>query len=197
MAQVGGRGGMRQMQARSQLEARVYQRFLEQSGREIGLSSDERSRLQSWLQDSQDQRRNLSDQAGAIRERLLRAVANPETSNAEFEQILGDLNNLRDREHDLWRRDQEQLAEMLPPRKRAQFVVRFLRLQDAVRDLIQQREGGGDDPITSDAGALDEETTPIMVKGGNPFVGGAGRAERNPPAAGATRVGTTRRPPVF
>ena len=195
-AQVAGRGGARQMQSRSQLEARVYQRFLEQSGREIGLSSDERSGLQSWLQDSQDQRRNLSDQAAAIRERLLRAVANPETPDAEFEQILGDLNNLRNREHDLWQRDQRELAELLPPRKRAQFVVRFLRLQDAVRDLIQQRDPGGAGPLSSMPDAdVPADAVPITVEAGNPFLGGNGRDRAPPPADRGRKAGISGRLP--
>lgn len=193
-AQVGGRSGVRQMQSRSQLEARVYQRFLEQSGREIGLNSDERSRLQRWLQDSQDQRRILSDQAEAIRERLLRAVANPETTDGEFEQILGDLNGLRNREHELWQRDQQELAELLPPRKRAQFVVRFLRLQDAVRDLIQQREGGAEVENPGRGGGIEiQETT---VEGGNPFAG-AKRPERVPVPDPIRSRGGTGRSPVF
>jgi uncharacterized membrane protein len=197
LAQVGGRGGVRQMQSRSQLEARVYQRFLEQSGREIGLSSTERSRLARWLNDSQANRRELSADAAAVRRRLLDAVADPQTTDAEFETVLRDLNRLRDREHDLWQNDQRELEQLLPPRKRAQFVVRFLRLQDAVRDLIQQRDSAagprGGPPLLP---GEDDAIAPVTIRGGNPFLGGQARnAERGDAIrAGAGRAG---RPPIF
>lgn len=175
MAQRGRVGGGRQMQSRAQLESRVMQRFLEQSGREIGLDANEHARVQRWLQDSQARRRELNDEAAVIRQRLLDAVRDPNTSDAQFERVLNDVNQLREREHEMWKQDQQQLATLLPPRKRAQFVVRYLRLQDTIRDIIQQRdttlhELGG-------PGAFG----PPMVEGGNPFLGRTGGPE--PPMA--------------
>ncbi|MGH7502990.1 MAG: periplasmic heavy metal sensor [Longimicrobiales bacterium] len=199
LAQAGGRGGVRQMQSRSQLEARVYQRFLEQSGRELGLSSDERSRLRTWLQDSQGKRRELTDHAEAIRRRLLQAVANPQTTDAEFESVLADLNELRDREHDLWRSDQHELAELLPPRKRAQFVVRLLRLQDAVRDLIQQRDtvvGNGIGASERRPGEV-ELVPAVTVEAGNPFLGAPAPIGRTATSPEARRPGLRPRPSTF
>ncbi|MCI0434692.1 MAG: hypothetical protein L0271_13780 [Gemmatimonadetes bacterium] len=139
----GGRRGQMQMNRRAQLESRIVERFVEQSGREIGLDDNERRRVEQWLQDSQERRRELARDAADARLRLMDAVRDPRTEDAVFARILDDLDGLREREHQMWKDDQKELSVMLSPRKRAQFTVRLLRLQETIRGMIERRDSTG------------------------------------------------------
>lgn len=137
---------------RRMLERQIIQRFVEQSGQEMGLNTDARTRLGRILDDSNEQRRTLAVESVQLRQKLTEALRNPSTTDDQFRDILDEITDLRGREHDLWKHEQDQLSKALTPRQRAQFMVRWLRLQDNIRSLIDQRPGGG--PLL-DTAALD------------------------------------------
>lgn len=176
----GGRGRQMQMNRRAQLESRVVQRFVEQSSREIGLDENERRRVGEWLESSQEKRRVLAADATETRRRLMDAVLDPRTDDATFRGILDDLDALREREHQQWKDDQDQLKSMLAPRKRAELTVRLLRLQDAIRTLIERRDSTGG----TDAGLDEGGVTPGGASAVDPFIGHV----VTPPSAPAVHV---------
>jgi hypothetical protein len=126
---------------RAALERQILKRFVEQSGREIGLNPPTQNRLQQILNESNARRRQINQEGIAIRQRLMDAIRNPQTSDDEFARILAEIDALREREHELWRSDQEALSKELTPRQRALFTVRWLRFQENIRDLIDRRQG--------------------------------------------------------
>jgi len=152
-AQVrGGRGAPRsQMQEnrRANLERQVLQRFVEQSGREMGLTADKQTELGRILDASNDERRALNVESAQLRQKLSEALRDNRTTDDQFRDILDEIDKLREREHSLWKREQDGLSRTLTPRQRAQFVIRWLRLQENIRELIDQRGGmpnGGPPP---------------------------------------------------
>ena len=128
------------------LERQILQRFVQQSADEMRLAPERRDQLERWLTESTRERRTLSEQATVVRRRLAQAVQNPRTTDAEFEQILGDLDRLRQREYELWKRDEAELARTLTPRQRAQFAIRLLRLQEMIDEQRDRPAGGGEPP---------------------------------------------------
>jgi hypothetical protein len=143
MAQVRPPNLQQQMNAdrlnrRATLERQILERFVDQSAAEMRLPRARRDRLERWLTESTAERQDLTARAGLLRQRLVEAVADPRTTDAQFEGILDDLDYLRQREYELWKRDQQELAQTLTPRQRAQFAIRLLRLQE----MIDQQRGG-------------------------------------------------------
>jgi len=143
-AQV-ARGGNRMQGAaqarRVQLQRQVLQRFVEQNSRELGLSAQERGRIEQILLENNGRREDLFEQALALRLRLAETLRDPRASEDQLNGILNELVELREREHQMWRREQEELARTLPARKRAQLTLRLLRLQERIREMIDQRPG--------------------------------------------------------
>lgn len=71
--------------------------------------------------------------------RLLAALRSPETGDAEFARRFEELRALRDRDHSNWLEEQDSLAAVLTPRQRAQFLARWLMLQENIRDVMARR----------------------------------------------------------
>jgi Spy/CpxP family protein refolding chaperone len=137
-------------QQRRALERQILQRFVQQSADEMRLAPERRDQLERWLTESTRERRTLAEQATVVRRRLADAVQNPRTSDAEFERILGDLDQLRQREYELWKRDEAELARTLTPRQRAHFAIRLLRLQEMIDERRDGPDGGGQPPPGGD-----------------------------------------------
>jgi hypothetical protein len=97
---------------RDSLEAEVVQKFVRRLGRELKLSSAQQSQTEQVLRQSGLQRRELSRASMQLRGRIYRAARSDATPEAEFIRLLAEHEALRVREHDLWRRDQEQLARI-------------------------------------------------------------------------------------
>jgi chromosome segregation ATPase len=159
-AQGRGRGGGPprsdlQSQSRRMLERQILQRFVEQSGQEMGLNTNARTELSRILHDTNEERRALAVEAVQLRQKLTEALRDNRTTDDQFDDILDEINDLRRREHDLWKREQDRLSKTLTPRQRAQFMVRWLRLQDTIRDMIDQRTGGGTESDLLDTALLD------------------------------------------
>jgi hypothetical protein len=145
------RGGNRLQAAgqarRMQLQRQVLQRFVEQNSRELGLSAQERSRIEQILLENNNRREELFTQGAALRARLAEAMRDPNATDDQLNGILNELVELREREHQMWRREQDELARTLPARKRAQLTLRLLRLQERIREMIDQRPGAQRDTL--------------------------------------------------
>jgi hypothetical protein len=136
---------------RDSLEREVVQKFVDRLTRELKLDADQRAQTERVLTSSGVQRRELMRASGALRGRIVRATRNDATSDADFARMLTEHETLRAREHDLWRREQEELARFLTPRQRVQFIVQWAHFQDEMRDILsrrmreqgQTRPGGG------------------------------------------------------
>jgi hypothetical protein len=143
-AQVAGRAGNRLQGGparRMQLQRQVVQRFVDQSSRELGLSAQQRGRIEQILLANNNRRQELFEQGVQLRMRLAQGLRNPNTSDDELNRILNEMVELREREHQMWRQEQQELAATLPPRQRAQLTMRLLRLQERIRQMIDERPG--------------------------------------------------------
>lgn len=139
----------RTMDRRGALERQILQRFVQQSAAEMRLAPERRDRLERWLTESTAERRDLAERVGGLRERLADAVRDAATTDAEFEAILKDLDQLREREYELWKQDQAELATTLTPRQRAHFAMRLLRLQEMIDERRDEQPPPGGGPPTS------------------------------------------------
>jgi Spy/CpxP family protein refolding chaperone len=129
---------------RDSLEAAVMQRFVDQLHRELRLDAEQRAQTERVLRDGGLRRRELMRASGELRSRLHRGIRAADTPDAEFHRLLAEHETLRHRENELWRREQDELAGILSPRQRAQFLVQWVRFQDQVRDILaQQLRAGG------------------------------------------------------
>jgi hypothetical protein len=165
-AEAQGRG--RRMQnagemRRAALQQQVVQRFVERSSRELSFSPAERTRVQEILLQSNARRQELAGEAVELRRRLNEAMRDPQTTDETLAALLDRLVDLREREHRMWRAEQDELARILPPRKRAQMTLRLLRLQDEIRAMINQRPGAPAD--TGVAASTGQSSQPIRIPG--------------------------------
>ncbi len=142
---VGGPPGMgqgAQMRNRVMLERQIVSRFVEQSGREMGLSAEQRDRLETILRAGNDRRRDLAERGVELRRNLMMAIRNPATPDSTYVGILDSIERLRDQENAQWKADQDSIRDMFSPRQRALFTAGWLRLQETIRDVISQRPLG-------------------------------------------------------
>lgn len=141
-AQTGGGDGARRAQLQAQrdsLEREIVARFLEDVTRELRLDHGQRARMERALKVSGERRRELMHESANLRSRLARALRDRNTTDETFRQLLSDHEALRLREHELWRRDQEDLARFLTARQQTQFIMRWAHFQDQIRDIIERR----------------------------------------------------------
>ena len=124
---------------RDSLEVVVVQKFIDQVTRELKLDAGQRGQLERVLKESGERRRALMRSSGELRGRMFRALRDTNTADADFGKMLAEYDQLRVREHDLWRRDQEELARYLNPRQRTQFLIEWSRFQERVREIVDDR----------------------------------------------------------
>jgi Spy/CpxP family protein refolding chaperone len=127
---------------RDSLEAEILNRFVEQLNRELRLEGDQRTRIERALRAGAHRRRELMRTTGELRGEMVRALRNTGTTDAEFNRLLAQQETLRQREHELWTREQEELSRILSPRQRTQFAMQWIRFQDNIRDIVSQQTRG-------------------------------------------------------
>jgi len=156
MAGPPGMGQQAQMRQRIALERQIVRRFVEQSGREMGLDAEQRTRLETILRAGNDRRRDLAARGVELRRRLMLAIRAPDTPDTTFTNILESIDRLREEENAQWRADQDSIRYMFSPRQRALFTAGWLRLQETIRDVISQR------PMGAGRGAAALDTFPRL-----------------------------------
>jgi hypothetical protein len=161
-----GMGQQAQMRQRIALERQIVRRFVEQSGREMGLDAEQRTRLETILREGNDRRRDLAERGVELRRRLMLAIRDPDTPDTTFTNILESIDRLREEENAQWRADQDSIRDMFSPRQRALFTAGWLRLQETIRDVISQR------PMGMGRGAAAADTLPRLPLPDRPDDGG-------------------------
>lgn len=133
-------------QNRAALERQVIRMFVQQTAGAMRLNPAGRQRLDQILQESNARRRELVASSMDLRRRFQAAIRDSATTDPAFEGLLREAQQLRQSEHDLWLKDQEELGRLLTPRQRAIFVVRWIRLQEQIQGVIDQRAARGTAP---------------------------------------------------
>ena len=133
-----GPPGLRQ--PRRELEQQVFDRFMTKVSTDMRLNPERRDRLGRYVRQSGMQRRMLAQQTVQLRRRLVAATRDTTTSDAQIDQLLKELVDLRAREQELWNRDQAELANILTPRQRAVFLLEWMMFNDRIRDIMQGRD---------------------------------------------------------
>lgn len=133
-------------QRQQELRQQVADRFMEHVSKQLELDQPTRGRLEQHLRASGHERQQLARRAAQLRMQMIRAARDSATSDAEFRRLLGEVTTLRQAEEDLWKNDQQALARILTPRQQVQFVFMWMRFTDRIRELANQRPGGGAPP---------------------------------------------------
>jgi hypothetical protein len=123
---------------RDSLENEILNRFVHQLTRELKLDAGQRARTELTLRAGAQRRRELMRATGELRGEMVRALRNPATPDGEFQRLLAQQDSLRLRENELWTREQEELARILNPRQRTQFIMQWARFQHEIRDIVAQ-----------------------------------------------------------
>jgi hypothetical protein len=124
---------------RDSLEAEVVRKFVHRLARDLQLDANQRAQTELVLRDSGVRRRDLSRASSQLRSSIYRAVRDTTTAAADFVRLLADYEALSSREHELWRREQDELARILDPRQRAHFLLSWVRFQDDMREILSRR----------------------------------------------------------
>ena len=124
---------------RDSLETEIVSKFIDQLTRELKLDGAQREQTQRVLRESGQRRRELFNASRDVRARMYRAAREPATTDADFNRLLMEFENLRAREHNVWQREQDELARLYNPRQRVQFVVSWTRFQESLREIISDR----------------------------------------------------------
>jgi hypothetical protein len=132
--------GLGQRPQRRELEQQVFDRFMTKVSTDMRLNPEGRNRLGRYVRQSGMQRRMLSQQTVQLRRRLVAATQDTTTNEAQIDQLLKELVDLRAREQELWNRDQAELANILTPRQRAVFMLEWMVFNDRIRDIMQGRD---------------------------------------------------------
>lgn len=139
-AQGLGQGGRRDPR-HDMLQGQIVQRFMNHVSSELNLDQAARGKLQEHMKQSGEARRALAERSTDLRLKLLVATRDSATTDAEFRKLLGEVNALRQREEELFTKDQENLSKLLTPRQQARFVFMWLRFQEQVREMAVRPQG--------------------------------------------------------
>ncbi|MFC1575824.1 Spy/CpxP family protein refolding chaperone [Gemmatimonadota bacterium] len=161
----GGPPGAGQRQ-RMELEQRLQARFGQTVRAQLALTPEQQLALQEVMQSFQVERQTLNRAQASLRYRL-RDPALQDLADEAARGLLQEMIQLQERELALYRSEQEQLLQVLPPAK----LIRFYRLREDLGQRVQEvrRGGGGGGPggMSGPAGVIGRGGS-----GGSP--GGAG-----------------------
>lgn len=124
---------------RAELEAQIFSRFMDRITQELKLDAAGRQRIEQHLREGGDRRRALARSTVQLRQQLVRAVADSTRTDAEIQRLLGQFEELRQQEDELWSAEQQALARILTPRQTAVFTLEWLRFNERVRGIMMER----------------------------------------------------------
>lgn len=138
-AQVPQRGDRGQAEAaqeqRARLEQQVRDRFLAHAAQRLRLDDEQRDRLGAVLARGAEDRRELARESWTLRIELMGAVRDEGTPRQTYERLLERLEDVREREVALEKREAAVLARFLEPRQQAAFLVLRMEFNEQVRGM--------------------------------------------------------------
>lgn len=141
-AQIRPGGPPGQRAQRQELEQRVMEGLFRRVQEHLGLSREEMTTLQITMQSFREDRRALAMNQASLRHSL-RNPAMEEISEEEAREILAEMVRVQEAELALYRKEQEELLNVLTPRQ----LVQFYRVRDEwgqrIQQLRQRRGPGG------------------------------------------------------
>ena len=124
------------------LRHRLMGRFLDHASKELELTEDQTRRLHQEYREVQEKRRSLIREQRAVRLRLEALNQEGRASDAEARQLLQRASDLKAREAELWREEQERIGRVLTPAQQARFLVLQERFAERVRRMREDRGPG-------------------------------------------------------
>lgn len=131
---------------RQALMARIFDRFMDRATVQLQLDARQRQQLEAVLRSNEARRRELAQEARQLRREQQAALRDPNTSSEAFQRVLDRMADVRARDLELYRSEQEQLARVLTPRQRTQFMALRQQFTEMVQQLRRNRAGAGRAP---------------------------------------------------
>ncbi len=128
-----------QEEREERLRAEVMRRFLEHASRELDLTEEQRRELAAELQGMHERRRALFREQREVRWQLDELARSVRGEDAEAQQLLRRTAELKGREAELWRDEQERIGRILKPHQQVRFLMMQERFAERVRALRQRR----------------------------------------------------------
>jgi len=128
---------------RGEMRERIHQRFMDMAAERLELDANQRTRLAAVLEQNDEQRRAIAEEGMRLRREAADLLADDTPDRASAERILNELTRLRERELQLWRTEQDALADVLSPTQRLELMAIQARFNDRVRDMRRERGPGG------------------------------------------------------
>jgi Spy/CpxP family protein refolding chaperone len=136
--QRGPDGRRRQVQDREQLEQRIRAQMGRMMQSRLGLDEEQADRLAAVVQDFDGRRRELFSLEQATRRRVEALLLEGSDNEAEATELMGRMAELRLREAELFRQEQEALLDVLSPTQ----VLRLQSLRQELGQRIRALRGG-------------------------------------------------------
>lgn len=133
------RAGPGAQRNRQQLEQRIRARFAQMIKQRLGLDDETARALDSTVQAFRPERDQLARDQEALRKRVQAFDLEGGGSDREAQQLLDRMNELRQRENQLYLSEQDSLRKVLSPSQ----LLRFNLMRDQLAQRIQQLRMGG------------------------------------------------------
>jgi Spy/CpxP family protein refolding chaperone len=128
---------------REHMRQRIHTRFLDMAAERLELDATQRTRLASVLEQHHETRREITEEGMRLRREAADLLGTDSPDRARAERILDELTRLRERELQLWRAEQDALADVLTPTQRLELMAMQARFGQRVRDIRSQHMHGG------------------------------------------------------
>lgn len=129
----------RQEEQREHLRAELMHRFLDRASRELDLSEEQRQKLVQEFRGIHERRRGLVSEQAQLRRELHELASRDAVTDEEARRLLGRAAQLKAREAELWRQEQEQIGHVLTPRQQLRFLIMQERFAQRVHEMRERR----------------------------------------------------------
>ena len=156
-AQEGGppqprRQGPPTAEQREEMQRRIEMRFLDMAAERLELDASQRARLDAVMRYAAGERRSIAEEGMRLRREAADLLRADTDDGARAEHILTELTRLRERELEMWRREQRELADVLTPVQRLELMAMRARFTERVRDVRGRGPDGAGPPRRRDGG---------------------------------------------
>jgi Spy/CpxP family protein refolding chaperone len=117
---------------------RLRQRFMDVATEQLDLSERQRAEVGRIFDGTMERRMELVRDQTELQRRIMAALRDPATQDADFRRLVERITELKRREVELLEWQQSQLSRVLEPRQ----TLRFLLLQQRVAERIQRARQG-------------------------------------------------------